>query len=44
MAKVGQKYKCSICDNEIVITNSGKGTIMCCGKFMDLIGEGFECK
>lgn len=44
MTKTGQKYKCMVCNNEIVIIVPGKGAIICCGKFMDLIGEGFECK
>jgi len=25
MTKVGQKYKCNICGNEVVVTNSGQG-------------------
>jgi len=44
MTKVGQKYKCNVCGNEVVITNAGGGALICCGKHMDLIGEGFECK
>lgn len=44
MAKLGQKYKCTVCNNEVVITAPGKGALSCCGKFMELVGEGFECK
>jgi desulfoferrodoxin-like iron-binding protein len=42
--KVGQKYKCNICGNEVVVTNAGEGELVCCGQPMDRIGEGFECK
>jgi desulfoferrodoxin-like iron-binding protein len=41
---VGQKYKCSICGNEVVVTNAGKGELVCCGEPMSVIGEGFTCK
>ena len=41
---VGQKYKCNACGNEVVVTNAGIGVLVCCGKPMVAIGEGFECK
>jgi desulfoferrodoxin-like iron-binding protein len=44
MKKVGQKYRCGTCGNEVVVTNVGPGTLVCCGRPMDLVGEGFECK
>jgi desulfoferrodoxin-like iron-binding protein len=44
MNKAGQKYRCNTCGNEVVMTNAGAGTLFCCGRPMDLIGEGFECK
>lgn len=44
MTKVGQKYKCNICDQEVIITNAGGGDIVCCNVKMSLIGEGFESK
>ncbi|MDP2277227.1 MAG: desulfoferrodoxin FeS4 iron-binding domain-containing protein [Nitrospirota bacterium] len=43
MTSLGQKYKCNICGNEVVITNTGVGTLVCCGQPMEIIGEGFEC-
>ena len=43
MTKAGQKYRCAICGNETVITNAGAGFLVCCGKPMELIGEGFFC-
>jgi desulfoferrodoxin-like iron-binding protein len=42
--KVGQKYKCNICGNEVVVTNEGAGELVCCGQPMNRIGEGFDCK
>jgi desulfoferrodoxin-like iron-binding protein len=42
--KVGQKYKCNICGNEVVVTNAGAGELVCCGQPMVRIGEGFQCK
>jgi desulfoferrodoxin-like iron-binding protein len=41
---VGQKYRCEICGNEVVVTNAGQGVLVCCGQPMGVIGEGFECK
>jgi desulfoferrodoxin-like iron-binding protein len=38
MTKVGQKYKCDICGNEVVVTNAGGGTLVCCGEDMKPIG------
>jgi desulfoferrodoxin-like iron-binding protein len=44
MTKVGQKYRCNVCGNEVVVTNAGEGELVCCGQPMENIGEGFECK
>jgi desulfoferrodoxin-like iron-binding protein len=41
---VGQKYKCNICGNEVVVTKASIGVLVCCGQPMVTIGEGFECK
>jgi desulfoferrodoxin-like iron-binding protein len=35
--KAGEKYLCSICSNEVVVTKVGGGQLVCCGKPMDLI-------
>jgi len=43
MTQIGQKYKCNICGNEAVITNPGAGALICCGRPMEVLGEGFEC-
>ena len=36
--KVGEKYKCNICGNEVAVTEVGSGTLVCCGKNMEKIG------
>ena len=33
--KVGEKYKCNICGNEVVVTEVGGGTLVCCGQDME---------
>ena len=35
--KVGEKYKCDICGNEVAVTKAGGGTLVCCGKPMEKI-------
>jgi len=40
---VGEKYRCEVCGNEVVVTNDGKGQLVCCQQPMFVIGEGFEC-
>jgi desulfoferrodoxin-like iron-binding protein len=36
--KVGEKYCCSVCGNEVTVTKVGGGTLVCCGQPMKLIG------
>lgn len=36
--KVGEKYKCTICGNEVTVTKAGGGTLVCCGKAMEKVG------
>jgi len=38
--KVGEKYRCNICGNEVIVTKVGGGELVCCGKPMEKIGEG----
>ncbi len=33
--KVGEKYKCNVCGNEVVVTEVGGGTLVCCGQDME---------
>ena len=35
--KVGEKYRCNICGNEVVVTEAGGGTLVCCGQDMERI-------
>ncbi len=34
MTKVGEVYLCEICGNKVKVLESGKGTLVCCGKPM----------
>ena len=35
--KVGEKYRCNICGNEVEVTVVGGGTLVCCGEDMEKI-------
>ena len=35
----GEVYKCSICGNKVEVIEVGGGTLVCCGKEMNLIKE-----
>jgi len=35
--KVGEKYKCNVCGNEVVVTEVGGGPLVCCGQDMEKI-------
>ena len=35
--KIGEKYRCNICGNEVVVTEAGGGTLVCCGQDMERI-------
>ena len=30
--KTGEKYRCQVCGNEVVVTKVGGGTLVCCSK------------
>ncbi|TET43078.1 desulfoferrodoxin FeS4 iron-binding domain-containing protein [Candidatus Aerophobetes bacterium] len=36
--KVGEKYRCNVCGNEVEVTKVGGGTLVCCDQDMELIG------
>ncbi|MDN5348169.1 MAG: superoxide reductase [Clostridia bacterium] len=36
MAEVHQVYKCNICGNIVEVLHAGRGTLVCCGKPMEL--------
>lgn len=33
----GEKYRCSVCGNEVIVTKAGGGTLVCCGEDMKRI-------
>ena len=33
--KIGEKYRCNVCGNEVVVTEVGGGTLVCCGQDME---------
>ncbi|MFH1888465.1 MAG: desulfoferrodoxin FeS4 iron-binding domain-containing protein [Candidatus Omnitrophota bacterium] len=35
--KTGEKYKCSVCGNEVVVIRVGGGELVCCQKPMEKI-------
>ena len=35
--KVGEKYRCNVCGNEVVVTKVGGGSLVCCGQDMERI-------
>jgi desulfoferrodoxin-like iron-binding protein len=35
--KVGEKYKCNVCGNEVMVTKVGGGELVCCGEPMELL-------
>ena len=37
--KAGDKYRCNVCSNEVIVTKVGGGTLVCCGEDMELIGS-----
>ena len=32
---VGEKYRCKVCGNEVMVTKVGGGTLVCCGQDME---------
>jgi desulfoferrodoxin-like iron-binding protein len=37
--KVGEKYRCNVCGNEVTMTKVGGGTLVCCGQGMKLVSS-----
>jgi desulfoferrodoxin-like iron-binding protein len=35
--KVGEKYRCNVCGNEVEVTKVGGGALVCCGEEMEKI-------
>jgi desulfoferrodoxin-like iron-binding protein len=43
MTKTGLKYRCNICGNEVGVTRSAGGNLVCCGHAMVEVGQGYTC-
>lgn len=43
MTQMGEKYKCNICGNEVVVSHTGGGKLVCCGEEMSVIDKGYKC-
>ena len=37
--KVGEKYRCDVCGNEVTVTRVGGSTLVCCGQDMELVSS-----
>jgi len=37
--KTGEKYRCNVCGNEVVVTKVGGGELVCCKQPMEKIEE-----
>ncbi|MFQ5737007.1 MAG: desulfoferrodoxin FeS4 iron-binding domain-containing protein [Thermodesulfobacteriota bacterium] len=37
VTKEGEKFRCTICGNEVVVTEAGGGELVCCGEPMEFI-------
>ena len=35
--RIGEKYKCNVCGNQVTVTAAGGGELVCCGKPMEKI-------
>lgn len=35
--EIGEKYRCNVCGNEVVVTKAGGGELVCCAKPMEKI-------
>ena len=42
--KVGERYRCNVCGNEVTVTKVGGGTLVCCGQEMELISSQGCCR
>ena len=37
VTRLDEMYKCNICGNEVVVTEVGGGTLVCCEEEMELV-------
>ena len=38
VAAAGEKYRCNVCGNEVLVTKVGGGTLVCCQQDMEKLG------
>jgi len=38
VTKVGEKFRCLVCGNEVCVIKAGGGTLICCGQAMETVG------
>jgi desulfoferrodoxin-like iron-binding protein len=36
---IGEKYRCNVCGNEVIVEKVGGGILVCCQKDMELLEE-----
>jgi desulfoferrodoxin-like iron-binding protein len=39
VTRIGEKFYCKICGNEVTVTKVGGGTLVCCGEDMVKVEE-----
>ena len=39
MTEKGEIYACKICGNVVEVVSPGSGMLVCCGQFMQLVGD-----
>ena len=37
--EVGQRYRCNVCGNEVLVTKVGGGELVCCNQPMEELNE-----
>lgn len=38
VTKIGEKFICNKCGNEVEVTQAGGGELVCCGEPMEIVG------
>jgi desulfoferrodoxin-like iron-binding protein len=42
VTKTGERFYCTVCGNEVMVTKMGGGTLVCCGKEMASFAKATE--
>lgn len=40
--QIGEKYKCNVCGNQVIVIKVGGGELVCCAKPMEKIEGGLK--